>query len=150
MGSLQYTSTGLNVMQAFPVVPVAGGVAGGVAGLLLLMAVIMASIVVVHRRDSVKKRYQIDVLMSQVMANDKEMTGRVQLNTHDYCHLFLFFSIYAKDPSSFTVGQSITDFLSQYAGTIISSNQIHVLNTVGEGMSLTLFSLLHSIFAIYH
>ena len=67
MGSLQYTSTGLNVVQAFPVAAVAGGVAGGVAGLLLLMAVIMASIVVVHRRDSVKKRYQIDVLMSQVI-----------------------------------------------------------------------------------
>ena len=77
VGSLQYTYSGGNVVQAFPVAAVAGGVAGGVAGLFLFIAVVMASIVVVHRRDSVKKRYQIDVLMSQVMANDNEMTGRV-------------------------------------------------------------------------
>ena len=59
-----------------------------------------------------------------------------KVNTDNYCHLFLFI---AKDPSSFTGGHSITDY------------QIHVLNTVGEGMSLTLFSLLHLIFATsYH
>ena len=81
VGSLQYTFSGGNVVQAFPVATVAGGVAGGVAGLLLFMAVIMASIVVVYRKDSVNKRYQIDVLMSQIMANDKEMTGRVQFKS---------------------------------------------------------------------
>ena len=78
---LSYTPAGSSTVSPFPVASVAGGVAGGVAGLLLLMAAIMASIVVVHRRDSVKKRYQIDVLMSQVIANDKEMTGGVQFKS---------------------------------------------------------------------
>ena len=131
-GSIVFVTS---TVSPFPVASVAGGVAGGVAGLLLLMAVIMASIVVVHRRDSVKKRYQIDVLMSQVRAHEedtKEMKGMVKMNSVQLLNI-----ISTEDPSSFTVGQSITDFLSQYAGTIISSNQIHVLNTVGEGMSLT-------------
>ena len=80
-GSIMFVTS---TVSPFPVASVAGGVAGGVAGLLLFMAVIMVSIVVVHRRDSVKKRYQIDVLMSQVRAHEKdtkEMKGMVKLNS---------------------------------------------------------------------
>ena len=61
VGTLQYTPNGNIINGAFPV----AAVAGGVAGILLTVALVLSAIMVAHRRDSLKKSYQIQVLMSQ-------------------------------------------------------------------------------------
>eukprot|EP00731_Ephydatia_muelleri_P021568 Em0014g159a len=95
----------------FPISGVAGGVAGGGVGLILLLVLVVAIIVVVYRRDSVKKRQQVSALMLQMET--------LETNRAEECK---------RGPPP-----SIADFLSEYTGTIISSDQIRVLNTIGEG-----------------
>ena len=82
VGTLQYTPNGNTIIGAFPVAAVAGSVAGGVAGILLTVTLVLSAIVVAHRRDSLKKSYQIQVLMSQVKTqeeNTKEMKSTSNL-----------------------------------------------------------------------
>ena len=78
VGTLQYTPNGNIIIGAFPV----AAVAGGVAGILLTVALVLSAIMVAHRRDSLKKSYQIQVLMSQVKTqeeNTKEMKSTSNL-----------------------------------------------------------------------
>eukprot|EP00731_Ephydatia_muelleri_P021571 Em0014g162a len=95
----------------FPISGVAGGVTGGGVGLILLLVLVVAIIVVVNRRDSVKKRKQVSALMVQIET--------LETNMAEECR---------RGPPP-----SIADFLSEYTGTIVSSDQIRVIHTIGEG-----------------
>ncbi|KAL5475131.1 hypothetical protein EMCRGX_G027190 [Ephydatia muelleri] len=114
LGSITFlTNENVVVTSAvpFPIFGVAGGVAGGGVGLILLLALVVAIIVVVYRRDSVKKRQQVSALMVQMETLETKMAEECK-----------------RGPPP-----SIADFLSEYTGTIVSSDQIRVIHTIGEG-----------------
>ena len=71
VGTLEYTPNGNLIIGAFPVAVVAGSVAGGMASILLTVAIVLSAIVMAHRRDSLMKSYQIQVLMSQVKTQEE-------------------------------------------------------------------------------
>ena len=75
---LYYTpgSVTLVAVSPLPVAGVVGGVAGGGVSLVLLLAMlalVVAIILVVHRRDSLKKSCQVDALMMQMETLETNM-----------------------------------------------------------------------------
>ncbi|KAL5475057.1 hypothetical protein EMCRGX_G027105 [Ephydatia muelleri] len=112
LGSITFvTNAVVTSAVPFPISGVAGGVTGGGVGLILLLVLVVAIIVVVNRRDSVKKRKQVSALMVQIET--------LETNMAEECR---------RGPPP-----SIADFLSEYTGTIVSSDQIRVIHTIGEG-----------------
>ena len=75
--SLSYTPGSITLVTStvsqFPVTKVVGGVAGGGVSLFLLLVLVVAIVLVAHRRDSLKKRRQVNALMMQMETLETNM-----------------------------------------------------------------------------
>eukprot|EP00731_Ephydatia_muelleri_P021558 Em0014g149a len=155
LGSITFlTNAVVTSAVPFPISGVAGGVAGGGVGLILLLVLVVAIIVVVYRRDSVKKRQQVSALMVQMETLETNMAEECKRDVCDikdtWTRNALAFertrvAFAAAEPAitltsiimfgfkAWRTTPSYSRFLSEYTGTIVSSDQIRVMHTIGEG-----------------